>query len=81
MFAYVCSDHSLVSLVLTNETVAMGRTDSYGAYSPVAFFDAGFLLGSSSRLIRPSSSFVSSHRSTGNLEQSPSYKHESRKRD
>ena len=34
---------------------------------PLLDFDSGFLFGSRSRLIRPSSSFLSSHRPTGNL--------------
>ena len=35
---------------------------------PVVAFDAGFLFGSSSRLVRLSSSFLSSQRPTGNLQ-------------
>jgi len=36
-------------------------------FLPVESFDVGFLFGSSSRLIRLSPSFISSHRPTGNL--------------
>ena len=72
MSTHSCLDRSLVRLVVGEREEVSDETEARECRrdSLVAFFDIGFLLGSSSRLIRPSSSLVSSHRSTGNLRSS-----------
>ena len=70
VIAHFCWDHSpaLSLLIDERQEQSISSPTSYTENSLVAFFDEGFLFGSRSRLIRPSSSFLSSQRSTGNLQ-------------
>jgi hypothetical protein len=54
----------MLNTITSNQTILKKRYISL----PLDIFVAGFLFGSSSRLIRLSPSFISSHLSTGNLE-------------
>jgi hypothetical protein len=52
----------MLNVLFINDTLS-----NKSLYLPVGVFDEGFLLGSSSKLIRLSPSLISSHRPTGNL--------------